>query len=1121
LAFVALAILSFHAGARAQNRFWITQTGGAFSNNANWSTIASGAGGASFPVAANTANFTRPETYSVTFSTDITNTGLVVNNGTVTLDLNGNDYIITGANGTLIGAGGTSMAQLTGRLKIKDGLLGFDTAGDTVSIGSAAFSSGQLTVTTDGRFGNGTLDPNVFVGQLASGDLTIEDNGRADVGFLNVGQEEGVSGTVKVTGVNAVLDGSQGATIGFNGTGALTLEAGGNMNTGGGIKIGNNVGSGGTATISGLSTRWTQGGTLSIGESGDGSMSIQSAAQVDTANTVLIGNNATGFGIAVVTGLDSTWNMSGALIVGINGLGNYAVSSGARATTGGATTIGSLVGSEGHVAIAGAGSRWNTAGITLGSAGTGNLSINTGGLVNTTGTVNLASAANGAGKATITGTGSAWNITGGLNVAAAGSGTLTVESDAALTVGGAMTIGDPAGAQVGTLNFNGGSIIAGSFTRAAGAVMNWTNGTMLVNGGTFNNSGSNLVLNGAGLNDVPALRLAGGAQSLAANSPNVTIGGNRQGALSVTGGSSFQTNTASIGAQDGGTGSLRVEGVNSSFVAFNGMGVGGTTAAVGGLGGITIGPGGTVAVGGILRLWSGGTITLSGGTMRFSNLDAQGGKFAFNSGTVQLQQNFNANNAALDAIVGSTRVLGFGRTIDTLTSAFNLQSELNVTGGAIAGNSLLLSSGVVARIETSGTGTFATTITNPTGARIYVTEGTLSAGTTITNGGELHLSGAAATVNSASLVNSGLVSGSGRINSPVTNNTVGQIRVQTGQRLELLGAAGTHVNNGIVDVDGGTIEFGRLVTNSSVNPSTGLIAARFATLRFHSGLSNSGALTFSAGVSDVFGEVTNQNNLATPGRVIVTGGAQANFYDDVVNNGSIQVSASGTLKSTAVFLGSLTGNGVAGTGQVFVEGDARPGFSPGTMAFGGDVSFGPLSSLNIELAGTTPGTQYDRVTVAQSASLGGELNVSLLGGYRPAIGASYEIVNATGGLIGTFASESLPELAGGASWSLAYGADSVTLEVGGVLGDFNRDGRVDTADYSVWRDQLGSNALAADASGNGSVDQADYNIWKANFGLVATGGGGSVGLATAVPEPTSALLLLLAGVPALVKRRKA
>ncbi len=56
----------------------------------------------------------------------------------------------------------------------------------------------------------------------------------------------------------------------------------------------------------------------------------------------------------------------------------------------------------------------------------------------------------------------------------------------------------------------------------------------------------------------------------------------------------------------------------------------------------------------------------------------------------------------------------------------------------------------------------------------------------------------------------------------------------------------------------------------------------------------------------------------------------------------------------------------------------------------------------------------------------------------------------------------------------------------GVVGDFNSDGVVDAADYSRWRDSLGSeNDLAADASGNGVVDLADYNLWRSHYGDVS------------------------------------
>jgi T5SS/PEP-CTERM-associated repeat protein len=751
----------------------------------------------------------------------------------------------------------------------------------------------------------------------------------------------------------------------------------------------------------------------------------------------------------------------------------------------------------------------------------GSLSVTSGGSVTTAGSVVLGSLAAGTGKLVVSGTGSSMRITGALSLASAGNGALTVESDGELFVTGALTMGNPAGAPVGELNFDGGTITAGSFTRAAGAKFNWANGTLLVNGGTFNNAGESLTINGSGLNDLPALRLSAGAQSTAASVPVLTIGSSRKGALIVSGGSVVQLTSASVGSLDGGSGTLVVEGFQSSFLTAADLNVGGTTTAGGGLGSITLGPGGTVTAGGALRLWSGASVTVSGGTLKFTNLDTKGGRLTFNSGTVQTLGAFNGNSATLDAIVGSTRVLGFGRKIDSQSNAFNLQSDLNITGGAVSGSVLTVSPGVVARFEAAGTGTF-TSVTNPSGARIYVSDATLSASATFTNSGEVHLSGEAATISGGSFTNTGLLSGNGRVNAPITNNTAGQVRVTAGRRLEILGASGTNVNNGLIDVDGGTIEFSRVVTNSSSNPSSGLIAARDATLRFEAGLANSGALTFSSGVSDVFGNVTNLSNLSTPGRIVVTGGAQANFFDDVVNNGSIQVSGAGSLQSTAVFLGSLSGNGVSGGGHVFIEGDARPGFSPGTMSFGGDVSFGPLSTLNIELAGTNPGTQYDRVVVADSAAISGDLDVTLLDGYRPTIGSSFQILSAAGGLSGTFDAESLPALAGGASWSVQYGAAAVTLEVGGVLGDFNHDGRVDAADYTVWRDQAGTNALASDASGNGSVDQADYNIWKANFGKVAMSGAAAQNpTAAAVPEPTSiALLAIIGACVSLAPRRR-
>lgn len=80
-------------------------------------------------------------------------------------------------------------------------------------------------------------------------------------------------------------------------------------------------------------------------------------------------------------------------------------------------------------------------------------------------------------------------------------------------------------------------------------------------------------------------------------------------------------------------------------------------------------------------------------------------------------------------------------------------------------------------------------------------------------------------------------------------------------------------------------------------------------------------------------------------------------------------------------------------------------------------------------------------------------------------------------------------------------------------GDFNGDGLVDAADYTIWRDTLGSTTdLRADANGNGAIDGADYDLWVANYG---SGAGGSA----AVPEPAMLSLCVIATLGACGRRR--
>lgn len=74
-----------------------------------------------------------------------------------------------------------------------------------------------------------------------------------------------------------------------------------------------------------------------------------------------------------------------------------------------------------------------------------------------------------------------------------------------------------------------------------------------------------------------------------------------------------------------------------------------------------------------------------------------------------------------------------------------------------------------------------------------------------------------------------------------------------------------------------------------------------------------------------------------------------------------------------------------------------------------------------------------------------------------------------------------------------------------LLGDFNADGVVDAADYSVWRNSVGSEndaPILLRGDGVPGVGQGDYAVWKAHFGEAFAG----VGTGTyVVPEPTTGI----------------
>ena len=173
------------------------------------------------------------------------------------------------------------------------------------------------------------------------------------------------------------------------------------------------------------------------------------------------------------------------------------------------------------------------------------------------------------------------------------------------------------------------------------------------------------------------------------------------------------------------------------------------------------------------------------------------------------------------------------------------------------------------------------------------------------------------------------------------------------------------------------------------------------------------------------------------------------------------------------------------------------------------------------------------------AILGGVLEIDMLSGFIPNPTDTITILTTGGGIFGVFSNvttgQRLLTADGMGSFVVNYGAGSTFNQNQIILsafqailaGDYNHDGLVDAADYTVWRDSLGETGFDLSADGNGDhvVDINDYNMWKTNFGHHdGSGAGGAIdagadaSIVSPAPEPPSlALAIILLAAPSGVR----
>ncbi len=204
------------------------------------------------------------------------------------------------------------------------------------------------------------------VGNIGNGTLTIDTGGQVSAAGLNIATRSGSSGTV-------------------------TINSGGQVNGTDGF-IGDEAGSSGTVTVSGTGSQWNNSSFLTVGNSGGGMLTMANGGMVSdapncsTCSAAVLGLNAGSTGAVTVSGVGTTWNNAGQVIVGVMGNGTLNIANGGlvsdACSTCSAAIIGDHLGGTGAATVSGAGSAWNSVGqLTVGNSGNGTLNITNGGLV--------------------------------------------------------------------------------------------------------------------------------------------------------------------------------------------------------------------------------------------------------------------------------------------------------------------------------------------------------------------------------------------------------------------------------------------------------------------------------------------------------------------------------------------------------------------------------------------------------------------------------------------------------------------------------------------------------------------------------------------------------------------
>jgi T5SS/PEP-CTERM-associated repeat protein len=346
-----------------------------------------------------------------------------------------------------------------------------------------------------------------------------------------------------------------------------------------GLRLGDTAGESGTLEISGGSLTVNE--RLYVGDQGTGVLCIQDGATLShsaAVSRISIGAQATGDGSVTVSGPGSIWSWPGGLEmwVGVYGRGSVTIEDGGE-ISGGSASIGPGPTGKGSVTVTGTGSTWINNVLWVAELGTADLTIEDGGAASTM-YAEVGALPGSNGSVTVTGSDSMLTHSSYLSIGVGGTGSLTVE----------------AGAEVSVEETSGIGALSGS------------HGTATVDG-----ANSRLVCNGGS---------------------DLIVGYGGTGELSIQNGAIAAGRSGYVGYEPGSDGSVLVDGDGSSWFNIHSLYVGGSDASAGGTGVLTVANDGYVFGGGTVRGWAAGTVNVNGGKLASGVVELDGGAIIVTGG---------------------------------------------------------------------------------------------------------------------------------------------------------------------------------------------------------------------------------------------------------------------------------------------------------------------------------------------------------------------------------------------------------------------------------------------------------------------------------------------------------